>query len=497
LNEPILALRGIVKQFPGVKALDGVDFELLPGEIHSLMGENGAGKSSLLKVLTGVYQPDQGSIVFNGQQIKPKSPADAAALGISAVYQEVNLAPNLTVAENICLGREPRSIIGIDWKAMTVRAHHALDRLGVHLDVGKPLGSYSIAIQQLIAIARGLDVSARVLILDEPTSSLDSGEVDSLFAVMRRLREEGIGIVFVSHFLQQVEDISDRITTLRNGRVVGVHEAHTLTRRELVSLMIGREIGDSAGTVASGAATTNPALLSFDGIGKVGSVEGLSFDIAPGEVLGIAGLLGSGRTEAIRICFGFDSPSRGQASFGGSKYPLTPKKAIRLGMGHCPEDRKADGIFPNLSISENIFVVRQAKRGWFRPLSRNVQKALAQDSIRDLKIATPDEKKKIGELSGGNQQKVLLARWLSAQPKLMLLDEPTRGIDVGAKFEIADLIEKLRTGGMAFVFVSSELSEVVHSSTKIVVLRDRRQVAEMAAGVSEDEVLAKIAEEHA
>ncbi len=497
MSQPVLQLRGIVKRFPGVVALGGVDFELRAGEIHSLMGENGAGKSSLLKVLTGVYQPDEGEIALDGQIIQPRSPAHAAELGISAVYQEVNLAPNLSVAENICLGREPRTRWGIDWREMTNRAEIALGRLGVKLDVRKPLSSTTIALQQLAAIARGLDVSAKVLVLDEPTSSLDASEVESLFVAMKRLRDEGMGIVFVSHFLQQVEAISDRITVLRNGKLVGVREAKDLSRKELVSMMIGREIGESSRTVEREESSGNEAILTLRNAGRKGSVEGVSFEAGPGDVVGLAGLLGSGRTETVRLCFGFDALTSGRATFAGSSYPLTPKRAIRQGMGHCPEDRKADGIFPNLSVAENVAIVKQAKRGWFRPLSKRDQRALTDDAIRDLKIATPDGQKKIGELSGGNQQKALLARWLASDPRLMLLDEPTRGIDVGAKFEIADLIERLRQSGMAFVFVSSELSEVAQSSTKIVVLRDRRQVGEMPGGTSEDEVLAKIAEDTA
>lgn len=497
MSETVLQLSGIVKRFPGVVALDKVDFGLRAGEVHSLMGENGAGKSSLLKVLTGVYQPEEGQILLSGQPINPGSPAQAAELGISAVYQEVNLAPNLSVAENVCLGREPRGRFGIKWRSMANRAEIALGKLGVNIDVHKPLSTYSIAIQQLVAIARGLDVSAKVLVLDEPTSSLDASEVASLFVAMKRLRDEGMGIVFVSHFLQQVEHISDRITILRNGKLVGVHEAKDLSRKELVSLMIGREIGDAVGSGELRNHTGANEVLTFNNVAHKGSVGNLSFTVNSGDVVGLAGLLGSGRTEAVRICFGFDSVSNGSASFVGKRYPLNPKKAIKLGMGHCPEDRKAHGIFPNLTIAENIAIVKQAKRGWFRPISRKEQKSLAADSIRDLKIATPDGQKKIGELSGGNQQKALLARWLVSNPKLMLLDEPTRGIDVGAKFEISDLIERLRQDGMAFVFVSSELSEVVHSSTKIVVMRDRQQVAEMPGGVSEDEVLAKIAEDGA
>ncbi len=497
MSGPLLQLSGIVKRFPGVVALDRVDFELRAGEVHTLMGENGAGKSSLLKVLTGVYKPDEGRIELAGQVIQPSSPAHAAELGIGAVYQEVNLAPNLSVAENVCLGREPRGKFGIQWKQMANRAEIALGRWGVNIDVHRPLSAYSIAIQQLVAIARGLDVSAKVLVLDEPTSSLDASEVESLFVAMKRLRDEGMGLVFVSHFLQQVEDISDRITILRNGKLVGAYEAKDLSRKELVSLMIGRDFSDLQTTAPVLSETQSSEVLSFKNVSHKGSVSGLDFTVRSGDVLGIAGLLGSGRTEAIRICFGFDSVSDGSATFNGVSYPLNPKKVIKHGMGHCPEDRKADGIFPNLSIAENIAIVKQAKRGWFRPIGSKELRNLADESIRDLKVATPDSRKKIGELSGGNQQKVLLARWLAANPKLMLLDEPTRGIDVGAKFEIAELIERLRQSGMAFIFVSSELTEVVHSSTQIAVMRDREQIAMMPGGVTKDDVLAKISEEKA
>ena len=495
MNQPVLQLKGIVKRFPGVVALDSVDFELRPGEVHALMGENGAGKSSLLKVLTGVYKPDEGVMTLDGTVIQPRSPAHAADLGISAVYQEVNLAPNLSVAENICLGREPRTRWGIDWREMANRAEIALGRLGVNLDVRKPLSSYTIAVQQLAAIARGLDVSAKVLVLDEPTSSLDASEVESLFVAMKRLREEGMGIVFVSHFLQQVEAISDRVTVLRNGRLVGVRAANELPRKELVEMMIGRSIGEIERANVQPVAGTSEPILKLDNAGRTSSVTSISFEAGAGEVVGLAGLLGSGRTETIRMCFGFDALTEGRAKFRKCDYPISPRTAIRLGMGHCPEDRKAEGIFPNLTVAENVAIVRQTKRGWYRPISQRAQKAMAEDAIRDLKIATPDGQKKIGELSGGNQQKALLSRWLASEPLLMLLDEPTRGIDVGAKFEIADLIERLRQSGMAFVFVSSELSEVVHSSTKIVVMRDRSQVGIMPSGATEDDVLAKIAED--
>lgn len=491
----LLTLRGIRKTFPGVKALDGVDFTLRAGEIHALMGENGAGKSTLIKVMTGVYSLDSGSIALDGAEIHIKDPQDAVRQGISTVYQEVNLAPNLSVAENVCLGRESHGFGGIKWGEVRSRASAALSRLGLSIDVRRPLGSYSIAIQQMTAIARALDVSAKVLVLDEPTSSLDRDEVRQLFDAMRKLRSEGMGIVFVTHFLDQVYEVSDRITVLRNGSLVGSSDASSLPRLELVSQMIGRDASVLESQEVSKAEASGPSVVETAGLGRTGSVEGLNFDVKEGEVLGLAGLLGSGRTETVRLLFGIDAPSSGSLFVGGAnRRRYGTARAIDAGLGLCPEDRKLEGILPDLSVRENMTLVLQAKQGWFRRLRRKEQDLVVDQFIKSLRIATADAETPIKNLSGGNQQKVLLARWLAANPRLLLLDEPTRGIDVGAKFEIASLIEKLRGEGMGFVFVSSELEEVVRSCTKIAVLRDRKMVGLLrGSDATEEKVMSMIA----
>jgi simple sugar transport system ATP-binding protein len=497
---PLLAARGIVKVFPGVRSLDGVDFTLRAGEIHALMGENGAGKSTLIKVLTGVYQRDGGRILFQGHPIDPRSPLDAQRLGISTVYQEVNLVPGLTVAENIYLGRQPKRLGMIRWREMNRLAARAMARLDVSLDVTRPLESYSIAIQQMVAIARALDVQARVLILDEPTSSLDANEVKQLFAVMRKLASEGIGIVFVTHFLDQVYEVSTRITVLRNGRLVGSYAASDLPRIELIARMMGRDPDEVRAMQTARAPSRQVAsgeiFLSASGLGRKGSINPFDLTLSRGEVVGLAGLLGSGRTEMLRLLFGIDHPDTGRLSINGRAQRLrNPRSAIDASIGFAPEDRKIAGIVPDLSVRENIILVLQAQRGWFRKLSRVRQDRLADEYIRSLNIATSDAEKSIKFLSGGNQQKAILARWLAARPGLLLLDEPTRGIDVGAKFEIARLMESLRREGMSIVFVSSELEEVVRSSQRVVVLRDRSKISELTGDqINEGNIMRTIAD---
>jgi len=478
----------ITKRFTGVVALDCVDFDLHPGEVHALMGENGAGKSTLLKVMTGVYAADEGSIELDGHPIRPTSPQDAVRLGISPVYQEVNLAPNLSVAENICLGRAPRGLAGIRWREVYRRAEIALERLGLKLDVRQPLSSFPIAIQQMVAIARGLDVSAKVLVLDEPTSSLDRDEVDHLFAAIRKLREEGMGIVFVTHFLDQVYELSDRITVLRNGKKVTTDTVAALPQRDLVTHMLGRAGDFSAEVRKVQAQAAGATLVDCQSMARRNAVSNVTMQVHEGEVVGLAGLLGSGRTETVRLLFGADQVDQG-------KSPNTSiRAAIRNRFGLCSEDRKAEGIFPELSVRENMMLVMQAQLGWYRRIPVAKQRAIAQQFIEKLGIKTPDAEKPIQLLSGGNQQKVLLARWLLAEPKPLMLDEPTRGIDIGAKFEIMKLVEELRNQGMGFVFVSSELSEVVRVSDRVYVLRDRKMVGELPE-VSEEQIMAKIAGE--
>jgi len=475
--------RGIAKNFPGVKALAGVDFTVRRGEVHALMGENGAGKSTLIKVLTGVYRRDSGEMLLDGNFVDPHSPQEAEALGISTVYQEVNLVPYLSVAENICLGRQPTRFGFINSKQIRARAEKTIARLGIRIDVAEPVASYSIAIQQLVAIARALDVEAKLLILDEPTSSLDEGEVERLFGILRQLKAQGLGIVFVTHFLDQVYAVSDRITVLRNGQFVGEYEAAKLPRLELISKMMGKELSEAdfkREGMRMEASTAKKPLLELRGIGRRGALQPIDLALHEGEILGLAGLLGSGRTETARLVFAVDRPDAGEMFLDGNRESLrSPRDAMCHRLGFCPEDRKAEAIIPNLSVRENIVLALQVSRGWARCVSRARQLELANQFIQALNIKTPSAEQPIRLLSGGNQQKVILARWLASNPRLLLLDEPTRGIDVGAKLEIEKLMQKLTTEGMAILFISSDLEETVRNSHRVVVLRDRRKVAEL------------------
>ncbi|MEN9404029.1 MAG: Ribose import ATP-binding protein RbsA [Verrucomicrobiota bacterium] len=479
---PLLTLRGIGKRFPGVIALDGVDFTVRAGEIHALLGENGAGKSTLIKVLTGVYEADAGEIKLAGQPLRANIPADAERAGISTVYQEVNLVPSLSVAENIALGRQPGRFGFLNWRAIRRHAREALARLGLDCDPDAELGSLSIALQQMVAIARALDLKARLLILDEPTASLDEKEVADLFAVMRRLREQGLGIVFVTHFLDQVYAVSDRITVLRNGTLVGEYLTAELPRLSLVGKMLGRDLAEPTPGLANAAENTAGAsVLSARSLSRKGALHSLDLDVRRGEVLGLAGLLGSGRTETARLLFGIDERDSGELRVKGAPVALrSPRDAVRLGLAFCSEDRKSEGILPNLSVRENLIIALQAKQGGWRTLARSEQDRLCAHYIAALRIKTADAEVPIRTLSGGNQQKVLLARWLATQPALIILDEPTRGIDIGAKAEIEQLIGKLRAEGIAVIFISSEIEEIVRNSTRALVLRERRPCGEIA-----------------
>ncbi len=482
---PVLTMTGISKSFPGVRALDNVDFRLFPGEVHALMGENGAGKSTLIKVLTGVHGADEGVVTLAGEQVAFSGPMRAAAAGVSTVYQEVNLCTNLSVAENIFIGREPRWLGAVRWGEVRRRSRALLARLDLDIDVTAPLGSYSLAVQQMVAIARAIDVRARVLILDEPTSSLDAGEVAQLFRIMRQLRDEGIAILFVTHFLDQVYAIADRITVLRNGALVGEYRTGELPQLGLVEKMIGKELDvlerleeQPRRPVAAQAAGT--PLVATSELGRRAAVAPFSLRIDAGEVVGLAGLLGSGRTEVARLLFGADRADHGHLAIDGSRTTLrTPARAIEHGIGFCSENRRAEGIVPELSVRENMILAMQAARGWARPVPRRRQDELVKKYVRALRIRPADPDVPVRNLSGGNQQKVLLARWLITEPRLLILDEPTRGIDIGAKTEIQKLVVELSDGGMAVLFISAELEEVLRLSHRVAVLRDRTMVAQL------------------
>ena len=479
---PLLTMRRMGKRFPGVVALDAVDFTVRSGEIHALLGENGAGKSTLIKVLTGVHAADVGEIRLAGSVVRPASPKEAERCGISTVYQEVNLIPSLSVAENIGLGRQPGRFGFLNWRALRRHAREALARLEIDCDVNAELGTLSVAVQQMVAIARALDLQARLLVLDEPTASLDEQEIAELFTVMRRLREHGLGIVFVTHFLDQVYAVSDRITVLRNGRLVGDYTVTGLPRLQLISHMLGRELPPVAGVVDRSPASARPAavpVFTARGLARRGGLHPLDLDLHRGEVTGLAGLLGSGRTETARLLFGIDTRDGGETTLRGQSVALrSPREAVARGLAFCSEDRKVEGILPNLSVRENLIIALQAKRGGWRALARDEQEKLCQHYIAALRIKTADAETPIKNLSGGNQQKVLLARWLATQPELIVLDEPTRGIDIGAKAEIEAIVAKLRDDGVAVVFISSEIEEIVRTCSQVIVLRERRKAGE-------------------
>jgi monosaccharide-transporting ATPase len=495
----LLQAKNIVKSFQGVRALEDGELTLRRGEIHALMGENGAGKSTLIKVLTGVYAPDGGVIQFDGKPIHPHSPADAEASGISTVYQEVNLIPTMSIADNILLGRQPRRFGCLRKAAMKKRAAAALARLGLHLDPGLTLGSCSQAVQQMVAIARALDIQAKVLILDEPTSSLDKREVEFLFQILRQLRGEGMAILFVTHFLDQVYAVSDCITVLRNGKFVGEFPAGDLPRLKLIGAMLGRgfeELQHLQETPAP--AAKQNIFLQARGLGRRGLIHPLDLDIAAGEVMGLAGLLGSGRTETAKLLFGIEPPDRGELRLDGRPVTIrSARQAVRQGLAFCSEDRKHEGLVPHLSVRENLILAMQAGRGALRLLSRREQERLTEHYIRALRIKTPGPETPIQNLSGGNQQKVLLARWLAVQPRLIILDEPTRGIDVGAKAEIEKLVHTLRAQGMAVLFISSDLEELVRVCGRVAVLRDRWKVGELSgADIQVNRIMNVIAQSH-
>jgi monosaccharide-transporting ATPase len=496
LQDVVLEMKGISIQFPGVKALDDVDFSLKRGEVHALLGENGAGKSTLIKCLTGVHHMDAGTIVLDGKKIKPTTPQAAIEMGISTVFQEINLCPNLTVAENIFIGRQPMKC-GINWKLINQRAEELMGRMGMSIDVTKPLAYYSIAIQQMVSIARAVDIKAKVLILDEPTSSLDEHEVERLFKVMRDLKTEGLGIIFITHFLDQVFEISDRITVLRNGRLVGNYEVSQTTKLDLVTHMIGKDMNAIFNLKRASQKPDAEVMLEAENIGIPGKVEDISLSVKKGELVGFAGLLGSGRTETAEMLFGVTKPHKGTIRLNGQVLSIkTPLDAINHKMAFCPEDRKRDGIIGDLSVRENIYLAVQAKRGFLKPMPRQEQEDLANRYIKLLSIATPDAEKKVGELSGGNQQKVILARWLATEPNVLILDEPTRGIDVGAKAEIQRLMLEMCEKGMALIFISSELDEIIRCSNRIIVMRDGTKAAELDGEKCEQaDILAIIANE--
>lgn len=497
-NDTVISIQKISKSFPGVQALDNVDFTLRKGEIHALMGENGAGKSTLIKVLTGVYQKDAGQIYISGidKAVTIKSPQEAQNMGISTVYQEITLCPNLTVAENMFIGRGKYKFV--NWDAMEKKSKEILDSLGIPANPMRQLSTYSLAVQQMVAIARAVDMECKALILDEPTSSLDDQEVAKLFAVMRDLKSRGVGIIFVTHFLDQVYEVCDKITVLFNGKYVGEYKIAELPPVQLIAKMIGKELVELSELHKKEIpADDDTEMPVYEAVG-LSSAEGLKpyeFKIRKGEVNGFTGLLGSGRSESVRAIFGADRITGGMVKVNGKKVRISkPIDAMKNKIGYLPEDRKNDGIIADLSVRDNIILALQVMKGFFKPFSKPEAKAFAEEYIKMLGIKTPSPNTPIKSLSGGNQQKVILARWLLTHPKYLILDEPTRGIDVGTKVEIQKLVLKLAEEGMSITFISSEIEEMVRTCSRLIVMRDRNIVGELCGGeITQDNIMHTIA----
>ncbi|MCI9113353.1 sugar ABC transporter ATP-binding protein [Oscillibacter sp.] len=495
----VLEMRGICKYFPGVRALQDVDFTLRKGEIHALMGENGAGKSTLIKVLTGVYPKDGGEVHIEGVDGPAviRSPQDAQNAGISTVYQEITLCPNLSVAENMYIGRTKGAVT--NWRKMNSGAGKILESLGIPASPTQQLGTCSIAVQQMVAIARAVDMECKVLILDEPTSSLDEQEVQKLFGLMRDLRAKGVGIIFVTHFLEQVYEVCDRITVLRDGQLVGEYVIEALPRVQLVSKMLGKELDDMAdikGESGGEAISREGApVLEAQGLCSSAGIKPFDFSIRRGEVNGFTGLLGSGRSECVRAIFGADHVTGGTVKMDGKEVKIKkPLDAMKLGIGYLPEDRKGDGIVGDLSVRENIILAYQVMKGFFRPISRAQAEAFADNYIKLLEIKTASADTPIKSLSGGNQQKCILARWLLTDPKYLILDEPTRGIDIGTKIEIQKLVLRLAEKGTSATFISSEIDEMLRTCSRLIVMRDRKAVGELSGeDLTQTKIMATIA----
>ena len=493
-------MKNISKSFPGVRALQHVDFRLCEGEIHALMGENGAGKSTLIKVLTGVYDKDEGEIFLKGldKAALIRSPQDAQNLGISTVYQEITLCPNLSVAENMYIGRTKGMLT--NWKKINDKADKILQQLEIPAKARQQLSSCSIAIQQMVAIARAVDMDCKVLILDEPTSSLDENEVEKLFTLMRNLREKGVGIIFVTHFLDQVYEVCDKITVLRDGQLVGEYVIEELPRVKLVAKMLGKELDDmsdikSEALEYKGDDASKVPVFEAEGLQSNAGIKPFDFYINKGEVNGFTGLLGSGRSECVRAVFGADRVINGKVKMNGKKVKINkPIDAMKNGIAYLPEDRKIDGIIGDLSVRENIILALQVLKGFFRPFSKAQQYKFAEEYIKLLEIKTASADTPIKSLSGGNQQKVILGRWLLMNPEYLILDEPTRGIDVGTKVEIQKLVLKLASEGMSVTFISSETDEMLRTCSRMIVMRDRKVVGELTGSdLTQNKIMSTIA----
>lgn len=493
-------MKGISKSFNGVPALIDAELEIDTGEVHALIGQNGAGKSTLIKILTGVYRRDAGDILFNGTPSWLNSPHEAQQSGIATIYQELNLVPLRSVTENVVMGYEPtRFGFLIKWKQAHQRARDILARFGIDIDVTAPLNSYSTAIQQLVAIARAVSLNAKLVIMDEPTSSLDASEIAVLFDVIRNLKESGVSVIYISHFLDELFEISDRVTTMRDGRTVNCQNLADSTKLDLIAGMLGRNVNDieQAGMTEFSAGTTDKGeqILQARGLNTGPNLSYFDVIVRQGDIVGLGGLLGSGRTEVARALFGVDPLVEGEIFLNGSENaPDNPTAAIEAGIGYLSEDRKSDGIIPELSVRENLTLALLPKLSNAGHVNRNAEQEIVDRFVESLDIKLSSVEQPVRELSGGNQQKVLLARWLAIEPQLLLLDEPTRGVDVGAKREIQAIIRDFVAKGNGAILISSEFEELVEGADRIVVLNEGRSLRELTnPGVTENALVSALA----
>jgi len=491
---------GVVKTFPGVVALDGASLRVGRGEVHAVVGQNGAGKSTLMKILNGAYRRDGGTVEFDGKPVDFESPQEAQLAGVSTIFQEINLVPYRSVAENVFMGREPRRLGLIDWGRMNRDAREILRRMGISVDVRRPLGELNIALQQMVAIARAVSFDAKLVIMDEPTSSLDEREVETLFEVIRELKGRGVSIIFITHRLDELYAVCDRVTIMRDGKTVADRPMAEVGKLDLVALMLGKEVGEVRRSGATGfrertARADGTPVIEVEDVALAPRLEDADLSVRPGEIVGLAGLLGSGRSELARVIFGAEAPAKGEIRVNGQRTKLrSPRDAIRAGFGFSAEDRKAEGIVPYMSVRENLTLAALPTLARNGVVDRKKQEEIVDRFIKRLGIKTAGPEQKIRELSGGNQQKVLLARWLCLNPKLLLLDEPTRGIDVGAKAEIQGLIDELADAGLGVLMISSEIEEITEGSDRVVVLRDGRTVAEFGRDeITQDAVMEAMA----
>lgn len=497
-NNVLVEIKDVSKHFPGVKALDHVSLSIRRGEVHALSGENGAGKSTLIKILTGVYTYDEGSIIFDGSPVAFKSTNESQKAGIGFVYQELNMIPYLSVAENIYIGDYPMGKTGIDWKELYENAQKQLDSLNIDVDAKKQLNELSTAQQQMVSIVRAVSRDCKLIILDEPTSSLDTKEVKTLFSLVRQLKEKGVAFIFVTHRMEEIYQICDRITVLKDGQFIGTYQAEDLNQYQLVTLMVGREITQQRKQTYFSPEKDQNYVVEVRNLAKKPKVKDVSFGISRGEIVGLAGLLGSGRTEVAEMLFGSEMPDAGEILYEGIlQKNISPTKAVRAGLAFCTENRRLDGIVPNMSVKNNIVLacMKQISRLGF-VISRK-RLALVNRYIEELRIKTPTPEQRIRNLSGGNQQKALLARWMATNPKLIILDEPTRGIDVGAKQEVERLVQQIASQGIGVLLISSEIPELVRNCDRVIVLREGEQVGELAgAQISEKAIMQIIAQNY-